>query len=203
MEKELRQVISAIENGKKIQDNRGIVYTQEFGESFLNKLKNIVNQQSYICPKTNQNCDDEMCDSASNCNISSEIKENKEPSFEEISNQFHQIVNDFKHPFEEYEMKSCKTYSDNQETMPKQETLEEDLAKTDNEKLLYQIAYNRGVLYGIKWQQEQDKKLYSEEDLQTAFSLGRTYEYSNHESTNQLEIVQYLDNLKKQKKKYE
>ena len=78
MEKELRQVISAIENGKKIQDNRGIVYTQEFGASFINKLKNIVNQQSYICPKTNQNCDDEMCDSASNCNISSEIKENKD-----------------------------------------------------------------------------------------------------------------------------
>lgn len=47
----------------------------------------------------------------------------------------------------------------------KQETLEEDLAKTDNEKLLYQIAYNRGVLYGIKWQQEQDKNKYSIEDL--------------------------------------
>jgi hypothetical protein len=41
---------------------------------------------------------------------------------------------------------------------------------------------------------------YSEDDLQTAFQLGRTYEYSNHESTNQLEIVQYLDSLKKAKK---
>ena len=47
---------------------------------------------------------------------------------------------------------------------------------------------------------ERNKQGYNKDDLQTAFQLGRTYEYSNHESTNQLEIVQYLDNLKKQKK---
>lgn len=33
----------------------------------------------------------------------------------------------------------------------------------------------RAFLRGAKWQQEQDKNKYSEEDLQTAFSLGTTY----------------------------
>lgn len=32
--KALKEVISAIENGQKIEDHRGIVYKQEFGEAF-------------------------------------------------------------------------------------------------------------------------------------------------------------------------
>lgn len=110
MRNELKEVISAIENGQKTEDSRGVVYKQEFGEAFLNKLKDVLKkEEQYICPKTKNFCDDEMCDSAKNCNISSEIKENKEPSFDEISNQFHQIAKDYKHPFEGDEMKSCKS----------------------------------------------------------------------------------------------
>lgn len=74
-------------------------------------FKNYINMKNiqYTCPKTKNVCDDEMCDSPKNCNISSEIKENKEPSFEEISNQFHQIAKDYKYPFKSDEMKSCKS----------------------------------------------------------------------------------------------
>lgn len=45
MEKTIKEVISAIENGSKIEDSRGIVYRQEFGEAFLNKLKETVKLQ--------------------------------------------------------------------------------------------------------------------------------------------------------------
>ena len=77
--------------------------------------------QSYICPKTNGICDDEMCDSASNCNIDNPLlTDSKEISFEEISNKFHQIAKDYKVEFNDDETKISKTYSDNQDRIPKQ-----------------------------------------------------------------------------------
>jgi hypothetical protein len=39
MKKALKEVISAIENGKKVEDGRGVVYKQDFGENFLEYLK--------------------------------------------------------------------------------------------------------------------------------------------------------------------
>lgn len=125
MKKALKEVISAIENGYKIEDSRGTVYKQEFGIKFLDYLKKSVEnndlenqpkqeRQGYICQKTNKNCDDEMCYSASNCNIdNSLIKESKNFSFEEISNQFHQIAKDYKDEFNsDDETKIFKTHSE-------------------------------------------------------------------------------------------
>ena len=39
MKKALKEVVSAIENGQKVEDSRGVVYKQEFGEKFLDYLK--------------------------------------------------------------------------------------------------------------------------------------------------------------------
>ena len=38
----IEDCIQAISNGEKITDHRGIVYKQEFGDAFLNKLKNSI-----------------------------------------------------------------------------------------------------------------------------------------------------------------
>jgi len=38
----IKEVIKAIENGKVSEDHRGKIYTQEFGQSFLDKLKNSI-----------------------------------------------------------------------------------------------------------------------------------------------------------------
>ncbi len=128
----------------------------------IHKYKIIIpkEEQSYICPKTNQNCDDEMCDSASNCNIDNPlITDSKELSFEEISNQFHQIAKDYKDEFNDDETKISKTYSDNQETIPKQETLEEAA-----ERIL-----NLSELDGFR-------DFHLRQDLYTAFICGVKYE---------------------------
>jgi hypothetical protein len=56
--------------------------------------------------------------------------------------------------------------------MKQEETLEEELKKKIANNLLE--MYEKGFAEGAKWQQEQDKKLYSEEDLKEAFAMGRT-----------------------------
>jgi hypothetical protein len=82
----------------------------------------------------------------------------------------------------------------------KQETLEEAAKKfyppTTTDLICSPKLVRDAFIAGGKHTAE---RMYSEDDLQTAFQLGRTYEYSNHESTNQLEIVQYLNSLKSKK----
>lgn len=34
-----KEVVKALEAGKRIEDHRGVVYRQEFGEAFLNTMK--------------------------------------------------------------------------------------------------------------------------------------------------------------------
>lgn len=41
----LRQCLNAIESGKQTKDHRGVVFTQEFGEKFVEKIKNILDKE--------------------------------------------------------------------------------------------------------------------------------------------------------------
>jgi hypothetical protein len=65
MKKALKEVISAIENGKKVEDGRGVVYKQDFGENFLEYLK-----------KSLENC--ESC--------------SKETKFEKLKNSIKELI---------------------------------------------------------------------------------------------------------------
>ena len=97
--------------------------------------------QGYICPQTKKQCDDECCVSAEHCHI--------EASFGIISD--------------------CE--------QPKQETLEDYVLDSDEHNNLkssdgtYLNFYRqselllKGAKLGAKWQQEQNKKLYSGEDM--------------------------------------
>ena len=61
---------------------------------------------------------------------------------------------------------------------PKQGTLEE-VAENESEYLADyddKEMYQKGFIDGAKWQQEQDKKMYSEEDIQSAWEDGRNGE---------------------------
>jgi hypothetical protein len=57
---------------------------------------------------------------------------------------------------------------------PKQETLEEAAEKYNSQFIGQNEFAIEDFKNGAKWQQEQDKKLYSEEDLKEAFAMGRT-----------------------------
>ena len=164
---------------EEVELKKGFEDGSSYGYNFLD-YKIIISKedpkqetQSYICPKTNQNCDDEMCDSASNCNIdNSLIKESKNFSFEEISSLYHQIAKDYKDEFNyDDKTKIAKTHSDNQERMPKQDTLEEFIKKQlalgkyqDQES-----AIKHSIELGAKWQKE---RMYSEDDMKKAFYAG-------------------------------
>ncbi len=68
-----------------------------------------------------------------------------------------------------YLTKECKRIEE-----PKQETLEEAAKRMyGNDEDGYYIQ-KRAFKIGAKWQQEQDKNKYSEEDLKEAFAMGRT-----------------------------
>jgi hypothetical protein len=58
--------------------------------------------------------------------------------------------------------------------MNKQETLEEAAERiySDKEYSMYGEIRRHSFIAGAKWYQEQDKKLYSEEDLKEAFYQG-------------------------------
>ena len=58
---------------------------------------------------------------------------------------------------------------------PKQETLEEAAERLYQEGLRNDLglSFHDGVKFGAKWQQEQDKNKYSEEDLIDAFNEGQ------------------------------
>ena len=65
------------------------------------------------------------------------------------------------------------------EEEPKQETLEEVCNKINFINPRERVAYYNGLKNGAKWQQEQDKNKYSEEDVREAFKQGQdNMEYS-------------------------
>ena len=69
----------------------------------------------------------------------------------------------------------------------KQETLEE-VAKNESEYLADyddKEMYQKGFMEGAKWQQEQDKKLYSEEDLRNAYRWGTLVRQGTKEHFNE------------------
>jgi hypothetical protein len=78
-------------------------------------------------------------------------------------------------------------------------TEEEDLAKIDNEKILYNLGYARGVLYGAKWQQKKEKKRYSEKEvfkIMNDFFFDWCYNYKGELNTKEyLEV--WFKNFKK------
>jgi hypothetical protein len=100
---------------------------------------------------------------------------------------------------------------------PKQETLEnikqfEDCIRTLDEKIARQEAleeasdraYNCGLfstktafIAGAKWQQEQDKKMYSEEDMKEAFRVGFNVGYNDEESPSYLTFEEWIKEYKK------
>jgi hypothetical protein len=56
--------------------------------------------------------------------------------------------------------------------MKNKETLEEASERNYNEAGV-NAYFNNGFIRGAKWQKEQDKKLYSEEDMKKAFHVGK------------------------------
>ena len=57
--------------------------------------------------------------------------------------------------------------------MKNKETLEEAMSKDGYHESDYDKIWREGVQFGVKWQQEQDKNKYSEEDLKEAFESGK------------------------------
>jgi hypothetical protein len=84
----------------------------------------------------------------------------------------------------------------------KQETLEEaakyyahnyfEMHDTNNYKALKQ-----GFEAGAKWQQEQDKNKYSEEELKEAFRVGFNVGYNDAESPSYLKFEEWFKQFKK------
>jgi hypothetical protein len=60
----------------------------------------------------------------------------------------------------------------------KQETLEEFINQTNTPEGLDQFSYDKGLEDGSKWQQEQNNKLYSEEEVREAVNWEAMYEES-------------------------
>jgi hypothetical protein len=63
--------------------------------------------------------------------------------------------------------------------MENKETLEEFIKKYQKNKTYWNLNEKddeaRNIRIGAKWQQEQDKKMYSEEDLLSAFEAGMMF----------------------------
>ena len=65
--------------------------------------------------------------------------------------------------------------------MENKETLEEVMNKDGYHESDYDKIWREGVQFGVKWQQEQDKNKYSEEDLEVAYFEGKEGLYSFNE----------------------
>jgi hypothetical protein len=65
--------------------------------------------------------------------------------------------------------------------MKNKETLEEAMSKDGYHESDYDKIWREGVQFGVKWQQEQDKNKYSEEDLEVAYFEGKEGLYSFNE----------------------
>jgi hypothetical protein len=92
---------------------------------------------------------------------------------------------------------------------PKQETLEEFIDKVDTPADFDQFTFDEGIRVGVKWQQEQNKKLYSEEDLVHLLDfVSKEYNISNgigwfhtHESIEDIPSIEVLGKWFEQFKK--
>ena len=115
--------------------------------------------QSYICPQTKMQCDDECCVSAEDCHIEQSIGviSDCEPKQEqEVCNHCGKTLRE--------QMKGCGEITCYRQFLSKQETLEE-AAKKFWDKLSFDDAFEAGA----KWQQE---RMYSEEEV---FNLCREF----------------------------
>ena len=74
----------------------------------------------------------------------------------------------------------------------------ENLVKTDNDKLLYQIGVSKGMLQGIEFQQERS---YSEEDMKLAFEAGHKKGFSGYPNTENFRQPNFEEFIKQFKNK--
>jgi hypothetical protein len=84
----------------------------------------------------------------------------------------------------------------------KQETLEEvkansyiDFTKSNEDVSMY--SFVAGWDRAIKWQQEQDKNKYSEEDMKSSFQVGFNVGYNDEESPSYLTFEEWIKEYKK------
>jgi hypothetical protein len=73
----------------------------------------------------------------------------------------------------------------------KQETLEEAAENYSANELS-----KLGFINGAKWQQEQDKNKYSEEELKEAFRVGFNVGYNDAESPSYLKFEEWFEQFK-------
>jgi hypothetical protein len=86
----------------------------------------------------------------------------------------------------------------------KQETLKEAAEKyaeiyrcpatNENEYCRHDII--SAINFGAKWQQEQDKKMYSEENLKEAYRVGFNVGYNDAESPSYLKFEEWFEQFK-------
>jgi hypothetical protein len=81
----------------------------------------------------------------------------------------------------------------------KQETLEEFINQTNTPEGLDQFSYDKGLEDGSKWQQEQNNKLYSEEEVREAVNWKAVYEESlNMQKCSNAGFLSKINELKEQ-----
>jgi hypothetical protein len=153
---QLYKIIIPQEEDKKIYDMPLAIH--DTGKTCTTKQEE-PKQESYICPKTNIQCDDECCVSAEDCHIISSlatgIVDCEEP------NQNQDPCNLCGKTLRE-QMKGCYEITCHRQFLNKQETLEEAAINCwaegawDN-----RDDFTDGFIDGAKWQQE---KMYAEAD---------------------------------------
>jgi hypothetical protein len=111
--------------------------------------------QGYICPQTKKQCDDECCVSAEDCHIEQSIGviSDCEPDEEPCDNCDY-CNNDI-----------CCCIIRTQETLEEADELVDLCNKINFVNPRERVAYYNGLKNGTKWQQDQDKNKYSEEEV--------------------------------------
>jgi hypothetical protein len=74
------------------------------------------------------------------------------------------------------------------------ETLEEFINKVDTPADFDQFTFEEGIRVGVKWQQEQDKKLYSEEEV---LELIKKAVYKKQNAWKRGELDKWFEQFKK------
>lgn len=136
------------------------------------------NLHGYICPQTKKQCDDECCVSAEDCHIEA-WKSTISDSKEEQTVQVIQTKEDADIFYKEMENPSPPNEK-LKKAFKKQESLEEAIDRISKEDG-YDIEGGKvadfvdGMVKGAKWQQEQNKSLYSEEEARIIWKAGQEY----------------------------
>ena len=114
-------------------------------------------------------------------------------------------------PKQDFPMQKLIDIMENDEELrPKQETLEEAAEKefplidtewcrtgACEEENLHLLGHRRSFIKGAKWQQEQDKNKYSEEDMRIAFNVGFNVGYNDETSPSYLTFEKWINGFKK------